>query len=198
MTFQEANRPGGPALTMEDEPAEVRSAAYGREFGSLLGTRRTTSTRHSLIIGGAIAGGCLLVDLALWPVVSNEDPLSAAYGPMHAIYRGMVLGIVAGLAIAIRALVTGQHSFYLYVGGIVHARRSTVRSIPWSEIVRVAAIHERRSTGTNVGKVLGYRVMLADGRKLAIPLSRAARQGGRDPFIDRLLDSARARNLPVA
>jgi hypothetical protein len=106
MTFQEANRPGGPGLTMDDEPAQVRAAATSRELGSLIGTRHGASTRHALVVGWGIAGACLLVDLALWPVVSSEDPF--------------------------------------------------------------------------------------------IPLSSAARHGGRDPFVDRLLDGARSRNLPIA
>ncbi len=198
MTFQEANRPGGPGLTMDDEPSQVRAAATSRELGSLVDTRHGSSTRHSLMVGWGIAGACLLVALALWPLVSNEDPFSAAYGFMHAIYRAMVVGIVIGLAIGIRALVAGQQAFYLYTGGIVHARRSDLRCAAWSDVVRVAAIHERRSTGTDVGKVLGYRLELADGTKVSIPLSSAARQGGRDPFIDRLLDSARSRDLPIA
>lgn len=198
MTFQQANRPGGPGPTTQDAPSQVRAAARSRELGDLVGTRHGTSTRHTLLLGGGIAAGCLVVDLALWHVVSTEDPFSAAYSFMHAVYRAMAIGVIVGLAIAIRALVIGQQSYYLYTGGLVHTRRSTFRSIAWSDVVRLATIHDRRSTGGDVGKVLGYRLELADGGKVSIPLDAAARQGGRDAFIDRLLDAARERNLPIA
>ncbi|HWG24688.1 hypothetical protein [Actinospica sp.] len=197
MTFHEANRTGGPGLTTDNTPLEVRGAAEARGLGNLVDTRHGSSTRQTLVIGWGLAGACLLIDLALWPTVSNEDPFSASYGLMHAVYRAMIVGIVLGLGIGIRALVTGRQSYYLYAEGIVHARRSNCRALAWPDVVRVAAVHDRR-TGSGAGKVLGYRVEAVGGGKISIPLNREARRGGRDPFIDRLLDSARSHNRPIA
>ncbi|HTJ65916.1 MAG TPA: hypothetical protein VL551_00175 [Actinospica sp.] len=197
MTFHAANPPGGPGLTTENAPVEVRAAAESRGLGHLVDVRHGASARQTLLAGWGIAGTCLVVALALWPVVSNEDPLSASYGFMHAVYRAVVVGIVIGLAVGIRALVTGRQSYYLYAEGVVHARRSNCRALAWHDVVRVATIHDRRSD-SGAGKVLGYRVEATDGAKISVPLSRQARQGGRDPFVDRLLDSARAHNRPIA
>jgi hypothetical protein len=197
MTFHQQNRPGGPGLTMDNAPVEVRGAAEARGLGNLVDTRHGAATRHQLLTGWGLAGACLIVDLALWPTVSSEDPLSAAYGFMHAVYRAMIVGIVIGLGIGIHALVTGRQSYYLYAEGVVHARRTHCRALAWHDVARVAAVHDHRS-GSGVGKVLGYRIEAVDGGKITIPLSREGRRGGRDPFIDRLLDAAHAHNRPVA
>lgn len=196
MTFHEAKRPGGPGLTMDDVPVEVRGAAEARGLGNLVGARHGASTRQALLVGWGIAGACLIVDLALWPTVSREDPSSAAYGFMHAAYRAMIVGIVLGLGIGVRALFTGRQSFYLYAEGVVHARRSNCRALAWHDVVRVAAVRDRRS-GNGAGRVLGYRIEAVDGGRISIPLSREARSGGRDAFTEHLLAAARAHNRPV-
>jgi hypothetical protein len=176
-------------------PEEVAAVAAERGLGNLIATREGPTRGQSARAAGAVAAACLVLLIPCWLVLSRTSPLSPAFSAVDAVYRALFIGMLGSLAWAIRSLLTGQRSWYLYAAGVIQKTgHSGPRAVAWPDAAGIRTIHQRRGD-RNVGSVLGYRLAGRDGTTLTIPLK--AGHGGRDPFIDQILAAAREHNCPI-
>ena len=100
-------------------------------------------------------------------------------------------GSINGLAIAIRGLVIGTRTHYLYSGGLIYRRRSGMKSVTWPDISGIDTVYGREKAN-----IAGYRVNGPNRLAIVVPLKTDG-AGGRDSFIDQLLGFAAHHQRPV-
>jgi hypothetical protein len=175
-------------------PEAVSAAAAARGLGVLIDTR--TEANPGKAAGGlAVAGGAFVVVFIPSVIALNSiSELSPFWSLVDILPRVSFFGALLCFGWAVRVLIRGQRAWYLYSGGVVQQARSEPRVVAWPDATELRTLHSRRRD-SNVGAVVGYRLTGRDGSKMAIPLR--ASEGGRDPFIDRVLASAAEHNCRV-
>lgn len=176
-------------------PEAVRGAAAARGLGALIDTRTGANPRKAAGSLAAAGTGFLIVFIPSVIALNNMSGLSASWSLVEIITRVCFFGALLCFGWAIRALIRGQRAWYLYSGGVVQQARSGPRAIAWTEAAELKSVRNRRRD-SDAGAVAGYQLAARDGSKVVIPLH--APDGGRDPFIDRVLAAAAQHNCPVS
>lgn len=192
------SNPGQPALPRPAAPLDTVSEAVGlfasqRGLGQFVDVRRGDSRTAALLKGwGTAVVGAVLLWLTA-TLGEHIDPFSFLHSLVRFVGWFFMLMCVWGFVYGFRGLVTGSQAFYLFDGGLVHSRGTRLNGARWSEIVVLKSIHGRGKSADE-GKTLGYQVRLADNTSFAIPL---VLEGGRDAFIDRIVDRLRHHGRPI-
>jgi hypothetical protein len=177
----------------ERVPEAVGRAAAEHGLGALVDVRREVAMGAAVVRGGVVA----VVSCALLVLVSYLAKDMSVFGLAYSLTRfgGLVLffAAFAGFLYAVRGLVVGSRSHYLFAGGLVHLRRGGPRAVAWPQIDLLKPVYDRRSRGSE-GKVLGYEVQVGGRALFAVPLVLT---DGRDPFMDRIIERLRAHDRPV-
>lgn len=165
-------------------PNGVRRRAEERGLGGLVDVRREVTTPEALVKGWGTAAVSFGI---MWLLATLN------LGALRVVAVFFFFLFFWGLVYGVRGLVVGSRVHYLYEGGIVRHRRSVVDVVAWPEVVRLRSVYNRRAQGSE-GKVLGYRIEAQDGTSFAVPLVPV---GGRDAFIDRIVDALRHHGRPI-
>ena len=182
---------GGPADPARDRgaavvPEQVVREAARRGFGALLDARQQGSAAASVTVGcgGALVGILVLV------VAAQLLPEPSIFSWWHSIEHLAAVALflmILGLGVyGVRGLLLGGRHHYLYAGGIIQRGRSRLYAVAWRDVVSLRAVYGHSQE--NAGKVLGYRVEARDGTAFPIAVIMS---GGRDPFLDRVIDCVR-------
>lgn len=181
---------GGPAEPAGRGPAAVPDQVTGeaarRGFGALLDVRQEGSAGASAGVGCGGAVVCAVLLFGGGQLLPEPDVFSWWYSVEHFVAVALFLMILGLTVYGLRGLLLGARHQYLYAGGIVHRARSRVRAVAWPDVLRLRPIYGR-SQG-DAGKVLGYHVEARDGTTFPIAVIAP---DGRDPFLDRVIDSVR-------
>jgi hypothetical protein len=172
-------------------PDSVRLAAQERGLGDPVDARSERSS-GSMVVGGLVVFAVgLLLTFLIGAYNSAMDAAADASGggtTQHFLAPTGAITLI-GLGIAIRGLIVGTRTHYLYSGGLVHRRRSGTRAVLWPEVRALRAVY-----GTDTASVSGYRVEADHDRSAVIPLRLT---DGRDAFVDRLLALARQHHISI-
>lgn len=174
-------------------PAQVRALAEARGLGEHVDTRLTVTSKQ---VGQswALAGVGLALFIPVDIVCLNMSIFSAGYSVLHALDQALFFVMLAGLLWGIRGLVIRNQANYLFTGGMVHWRRSGPEAIAWADAARLETVYQKRSHD-GVGNVMGYRLCGRDGTAIRIPIRRI---GGRDAFLDAVIENVRRFDVPVS
>lgn len=171
-------------------PEAVEQFAARHHLGDLVDIRPERSTGAMVGGGLAIAAVGLVVTIAIRAVNAAQDAAASSGGTTHHILAPTAAVVVIGLAAALRGLLIGTRTHYLFTGGLLHRRRSGMRAVRWAQ---VSALHT--TYGKDRGNVVGYRVDGPERLSILVPLKRP--DGGRDPFVDELLALAAHHDRPI-
>ncbi|MDL5158905.1 hypothetical protein [Actinomycetospora termitidis] len=168
-------------------PEAVRRAAEAAGLGVAREVRAERSATATALGGLALCTVGVVVSL----LVSGFNATQTASGGSGAPHVFVPSGAVAviGLVIAIRALVMGARTHYRCDGGLVVARRGSVRTVRWADVEELRAVKGRAGAA-----VLAYRVGVRGARPVVLPLRTV---GGRDPFMDGVIAGARTHGATV-
>jgi hypothetical protein len=156
-------------------PPNVDRLAAERRLGRLVASRGSTSTRSGSAGFLLVALGALVVGVGLGAAAMATDTRQLGIAAL-----GWVCALTPVLLIwAVRIFVRGDQAYYLYEGGLVHAKNGRPRLIGWRDIVelrrlRVGARAAEMARGMPGGAtvtadtVAGYEVHPAGGGKLTI------------------------------
>jgi hypothetical protein len=188
---EEPRAPVGPAG--EQVPEAVGRAAAEHGLGALVDVRREVPMGAAVVRGGVVA----VVSTALLVLVGYLAKDLSVFDLSYSLMRfvGLVLFFTAfgGFLYAVRGLVVGSRSHYLFAGGLVHLRRGGPRAVAWPQVDLLKPVYNRRSQGSE-GTVLGYEVQVGGRALFAVPLVLT---DGRDPFVDRVIERLRAHDRPI-
>jgi hypothetical protein len=146
----------------------------------------------ALLKGGAVAAGSL-VGLVVTSYLARD---LSVFDLGYSLYRFAALFFlftaVAGAGFALRGLIVGSRAHYLYAGGLVHRRRGGPLAVAWPEVELLKGVYDRRQGSE--GRVIGYQVHTAGRPAFLVPLVLT---GGRDAFLDGIIEQLRAHGRPI-
>jgi hypothetical protein len=185
--------PAGMPTPLGTPPAEVEDAARRRGFGSLISCRALPNpvVTAATWLGVSAAGFVLLYVIAA--IGADLDPFSFLRSVLHAVAFGLFFVALYGVVFAIRRLVVGPRSYWVFDNGFIHKQRTTTQALSWAEVQGLAPVIG--SKGDTAGKVLEYRLVPATGKPIAVPL---AIENGRDPFMDALMAALQRHGKPIS
>lgn len=176
---------GGPEV-----PEVVAREALARDLGEALDVRHEASTGTQVAWGAALSGVGVVVSLAVSSYNSAQSAAAVAQpGTTHShLFVPSGALVLIGLALMLRGLLVGRRSHHLFTGGLVHRRRSGLRTLAWPEVREMRAVSGRdRST------VVAYRIV-GSGTALTVPVRLVH---GRDAFVDHVLRFMAQYDRPV-
>ncbi|GIH15386.1 DUF6585 family protein [Rugosimonospora africana] len=190
MTTGEGQVPGNAAAA--PVPPEVVQAAQAHNFGRMESTRSLANPRQTSVLWLVIGIVCFVVLWLLSEVGSKNSSLSVLWSILH--FFGLLFCFAGVFAIvaAIRVLVTGARSYYVYENGFVYRHNGNVRAIAWPEVTSLQSVLGTR--GSNSGKLTHYNLNVQGIKPIPIPIQIV---NGRDDFLDHLIAALGRFNRPV-
>jgi hypothetical protein len=173
------------------EPPDVAQAARGRNFGSLESFRALANPWTNFATYLVIAVVCFGL-LTLVSYVAPDDSFSLLYSVLHVVAVVACLGGVFCVVAALRALATGNRSYFVYTNGFVYRQNSNVRALAWPEVTSLQSVLGTR--GSTAGKLLYYKLLSQGGKPIAIPIKIV---NGKDDFLDHLIAALGRNDRPV-
>jgi hypothetical protein len=190
VTYGESSMPGGGAPPASEIPTDVSQAAQGRGFGPLLSVRQLASVKNRFLLWLLIAAGCL--GLLLLTSLYRPSVYSAMYSVMRFFALVFCFGMVFAIVTAIKALVVGNRSFFVYGEGFVYRHNSKVQAFSWPEVTGLQSVLGKR--GDAAGKLSHYNLLPPGGQPIPIPINIV---NGRDEFLDHLMAALNRHGRPI-
>ncbi|OIV36355.1 hypothetical protein BIV57_16650 [Mangrovactinospora gilvigrisea] len=177
---------GAGAAAAAAVPERVSAAAAQAALGRAVDARREITTGQSLVVGVLFAGGGWGLLALIAAYADDVSPFGWVHSILHVVAFGLFFFGFYGAVLAVRGLLVGNRVHYLYEGGLVNRRRSSVRVVRWAEAESLTPVHDTRQG--EEGKLRGYRLRGRGGVEIPIPLQI---KDGRDAFVDRIVASLR-------
>jgi hypothetical protein len=189
MSADASGSAGSTAPSTEVPPAVAQVAAQ-RGFGSLISTRALANPVAMGLLG--LVGAAVCLGLLILVSQIGEGSTGIVYGVLRFLALFACFAMFGALAFGISSLVRGAQSNYIYPGGVIHKRNSSVRSYSWSEVKELRGIIATK--GDSAGKLLHYQLTPTTGKPFLIPLNIV---DGRDEFLDHLIAALQQNGRPV-
>src|SRR5262249_3902213 len=108
---------------------------------------------------------------------------------------GLMFLAVGAIAVvfAIRALITGARSYFIYTNGFLYLHNGRAAAFRWSEVRGLKMARGARAAAT-AGGLRSYELDLTCGRPVGVPMRSV---DGRDPFMDQLVTIVRQKGKPT-
>lgn len=176
MKEAEMDRRDPPSPTTATVPPQVSSLAAERRLGELIAVQKMSNPIVHVVIGLAVSTlGSNLANLVVW----GTERLGITRAPALAYLTlfGVFL-LVYGLVYAVRALIRGFRTCYLYEGGLVWRRNRFLRAAPWPEVETIT-VREGRGWWLMARERAGFAVSLKDGQRFFVPAAEGSTFGRR-------------------
>ena len=142
-------------------PGDIAELATRSGLGPLHRVQRGPSPFRTFARSMAYALGWLLGLCALGLFLARLD-----VGPLGLLAVPFLAGAIVAAIKAVRNLLVGFTTTYLFANGLIHVRNQRVDVIPWSDVDRLMVSYF-------AGEQVCYRVATFSGRKIRIELESA-------------------------
>jgi hypothetical protein len=183
-----------PAPTVQ-VPPEVEQAAAQRGFGTLLDARQFNRPVVTAVIYLVIGVACLvLLMVSSWLIqkVFHPSSFSVAWSILRIVPLLFCFGMVIAPVYALRILVVGSQSYFVYTNGLVYLHRRSVHAVAWPEVSELRSVVGTR--GDSAGKLLRYDLVPVGGSPVPLPI---VIEDGRDAFLDHVIAALRQHGRPI-
>jgi hypothetical protein len=184
---------GGSTLPTGEVPADVSQAAQARGFGPLMSVRQLANARNRFLLWLVIAAACLGLLIGISYLGSKMSVFDAMYSVVRFIGLFFCFGMVFAIVTAIRTIVVGNRSYFVFGEGFVYRHNGKVQAFSWPEITGMQSVLGKR--GDAAGKLSHYNLLAEGGTSIMIPIAIV---DGRDEFLDHLMAALNRHGRPIS
>ncbi|MFI5915651.1 hypothetical protein [Dactylosporangium sp. NPDC051541] len=179
-------------MPVGEVPADVGQAALARGFGPLVSLRQLANARNRFILWLVISIACLGLLIATSALGSRLSIFSGWYSIVRFIGLFFCFGMVGALVTAIRQLVVGNRSYFVFSEGFIYRHNGKVQAYSWPETTGLQSVLGTRGEGA--GKLSHYNLLLQGNAPVMIPIDIV---DGRDEFLDHLIAALSRHGRPI-
>jgi len=178
-------------MPLTQPPQDVTQAAQARGFGPLMSKRELTNARNRFLMWLGASVACLVL-LIVTANVFQVSVFSAWYSVVRFVGLFFCFGMVIALVTAIKTLVVGNRSYFVYSEGFVYRHNGKVQAYSWPETTGMQAVLGKR--GDAAGKLSHYNLLVQGSEPITIPINIV---NGRDEFLDHLMAALARHGRPI-